>query len=212
MTVGKILCLGRNYADHAGEMKSDVPAVPILFLKPSTAINRDGGDIVCPHISHELHHEVELVFAIGKNGKFIPAAKAGEHIFGYGIGLDMTLRDIQGEAKSQGLPWTVAKGFDTSAPVSDIIPKEQLPDARTLTVRCSVNGKVRQESSTSMMIFSPEKIVEYASSIFTLEEGDLFFTGTPKGVGAVATGDRIDAELVGFAKISHRVILNGKTS
>jgi 2-keto-4-pentenoate hydratase/2-oxohepta-3-ene-1,7-dioic acid hydratase in catechol pathway len=212
LTVGKILCLGRNYADHAGEMKSEVPGVPMLFLKPPTAMNFDGGDIVFPPISRELHHEVELVFVIGKNGKFIPASRAGDHILGYAIGLDMTLRDVQTEAKSKGLPWTGAKGFDTSAPLSEIILKEQMPGPQELTIRCSVNGKVRQESPTSLMIFSPEKIIEYASSIFTLEEGDLFFTGTPKGVGPVAQGDTIEAEIVGVVHIAHRVVVNGKAS
>ncbi|HEV8537401.1 MAG TPA: fumarylacetoacetate hydrolase family protein [Bacteroidota bacterium] len=204
--VGKIVCLGRNYAAHAKEMKSEIPTVPVVFLKPSSALIRNGEPIVLPLISNDVHYEVELVVAIGKSGKGISSSDAGDHILGYGIGLDMTLRDVQSEAKKKGLPWSVAKGFDTSAPVSDIIPGNEVRDIHDFRIRCSVNGVVRQESSTIGMIFSVEKIIEYVSSFLTLERGDLIFTGTPEGVGPVVAGDVIEAELVGYAKISHRVI------
>jgi 2-keto-4-pentenoate hydratase/2-oxohepta-3-ene-1,7-dioic acid hydratase in catechol pathway len=204
--VGKILCLGRNYAEHAREMSSEVPTTPVVFLKPPSALIETGEPIVLSNISNDLHHEVELVVAIGKDGKSIPAARAFEHVLGYGVGLDMTLRDVQREAKKQGLPWSVAKGFDTSAPVSEIIPIQHIKNVHDLTIRCTVNGTVRQQTSTSEMIFPVEKIIEYISTIFTLERGDLIFTGTPAGVGSVKPGDVIEAELVGYTRISHRVV------
>ena len=203
--IGKILCLGRNYTEHAKEMKAEVPSAPVIFKKPSTAIIRNNEDIIIPKISSEPHHEVELIVAIGKNGKNIKANAAQEYVLGYGIGLDMTLRDIQNEAKKKGLPWSVAKGFDTSAPISELIPAEKITDPHNLIIQCTVNVSVRQRSSTREMIFSIEQIIEYISSIFTLESGDLIFTGTPEGVGAVNDGDIIEAELVGYTKISHRV-------
>ena len=153
LPVGKILCLGRNYVEHAKEMRSEISQTPVVFLKPSTALVTDGRPIVIPHISNDVHHEVELVVAIAGGGKCIPATKALEHVLGYAVGLDMTLRDVQAEAKKQGLPWSIAKGFDTSAPVSEIIPRKDIPNPQDLTLRCSVNGTVRQQASTSMMIF-----------------------------------------------------------
>lgn len=205
ISVGKILCLGKNYAEHVKEMNSDIPTTPVIFMKPSTALIENGQDICIPGISHNLHHEVELVAAIGKEGKNISAQKAYEYILGYAIGLDMTLRDIQHEAKDKGLPWTVAKGFDTSAPLSAIIPKAQIPDPQNLTILCKVNGATKQHGSTGNMIFSLPKIIEYISTLFTLEPGDLIFTGTPEGVSQVHNGDRIDAELVGYTSITHTV-------
>ncbi len=206
LTVGKIFCLGRNYAEHAREMKSEVPTSPIVFLKPSSAVIRTGEPIIRPRISKSMHHEVEVVVVVGKEGKNVPASKAGNHVAGYAVGLDMTLRDVQNDAKSKGLPWTVCKGFDTSAPVSQVIPAARIHDPAKLDFQCSVNGKVRQQGCTSDMIFSVEKIIEYLSSLFTLEAGDLIFTGTPEGVGEVNPGDRIDAELLGYAKISHPIL------
>ncbi|HZY10955.1 MAG TPA: fumarylacetoacetate hydrolase family protein [Bacteroidota bacterium] len=203
--VGKILCLGRNYAEHAKEMNAEIPDHPVIFLKPSTAIIHSGDDIILPKISRQLHHEVELVVAIGKRGKNIIASEADSYILGYGVGLDMTLRDVQFEAKKKGLPWSVAKGFDTSAPVSEIIPVSKITNPSELIIRCSVNGSKRQETSVSKMIFSIDKIIEYTSSIFTLEPGDLIFTGTPEGVGEIKPGDLIEAELIGYAKISHHI-------
>lgn len=205
LPVGKILCLGRNYVEHAKEMKTEVPSKPVVFLKPSSAIIHDGENIIIPKFSNELHHEVELVVAIGLGGKNIIAENAYDHILGYAIGLDMTLRDIQNEAKKKALPWTVAKGFDTSAPVSDIIEKNKISDPHNLTILCKVNGEIRQKSLTSKMIFSIQTVIEYLSTIFTLEAGDLIFTGTPEGVGPVNPGDTIEAEIEGFIKISHPV-------
>lgn len=203
--IGKIICLGRNYTEHAKEMGTEIPTTPILFLKPSSAIIYNGEDIIRPPFSQQLHYEVEFIVALGTSGKNISESQALEYVLGYGIGLDMTLRDIQREAKKKGLPWSVAKGFDTSAPISDIIPKDKIKNPNKVEFRCSVNGIQRQYSSTQDMIFSVEKIIAYCSSVFTLERGDIIFTGTPEGVGEVHDGDMIEAELVGYTKISHYV-------
>jgi 2-keto-4-pentenoate hydratase/2-oxohepta-3-ene-1,7-dioic acid hydratase in catechol pathway len=205
ITVGKILCLGRNYAEHVKEMNAKLMEEPVIFSKPTSALIRNGEPICFPSISQNLHHEVELVIVIGKTGKNIPETKSLDHIMGYAVGLDMTLRDVQSKAKKEGLPWTVAKGFDTSAPVSDIIPKQEIPDPAGLTITCRVNGSVRQKSSTRNMIMPVGYIIAYISSIFKLETGDLIFTGTPEGVGPVQIGDIVEAEIEGLIKTAHRV-------
>ena len=194
-SVGKILCLGRNYAAHAQEMHAAVPEAPVVFLKPATAIIHDGEAVVIPHISTDLHHEVEMVIVIGKRGKNVRIEDAYTYIDGYAVGLDMTLRDLQAEAKKKGLPWTVAKGFDTSAPVSYAVEKAKVANPQSLTLSLKVNGERRQHSSTANMIFRIEYIVSYLSTLFTLEPGDLIFTGTPEGVGSVHAGDVLEAEL-----------------
>jgi acylpyruvate hydrolase len=204
--VGKIICIGRNYAEHAVEMKSEIPDKPVIFLKPATALIKNGENIVLPKISNDVHHEVELVVAIGRSGKSIPASDAYSYVLGYAIGLDMTLRDVQSEAKKKGLPWSIAKGFDTSAPISDIVTADQISDPHNLTITCKVNGQTRQHSSTGNMIFKIENLIEFISSIFTLERGDLIYTGTPEGVGKVIIGDLIEAEIDGIIKIAHKII------
>ncbi len=203
--VGKIICIGRNYIEHAKEMKADIPDNPVIFLKPPSAIIYDRDNIVIPKISNEMHHEVELVVVIGKGGKNIIASDADSNILGYAVGLDMTLRDVQAEAKKKGLPWTVAKGFDTSAPISEILLKDEILDPHNLNLVCRVNGEIRQQASTDKMIFSVYKLIEYISSIITLEYGDLIYTGTPAGVSQVNNGDIIEAELVGYIKITNNV-------
>ncbi len=209
LLVNKVFCLGRNYREHAREMQAEVPDAPVVFLKPSAALLTDGEDILRPAMSKLLHYESELVIAIAKTGNRISPIKAREYIFGYGIGLDMTLRDVQDEAKKKGLPWAIAKGFDTSAPVSEIIPIAEIQNRLELTFECRVNGVPRQRGSVKDMIFSPEYIISYLSFVFTLEEGDLIYTGTPEGVGEVKEGDVIEAELNGYTKISHKVkVLN----
>lgn len=195
LRVGKIFCLGRNYAAHAREMNAETPESPVVFLKPATALLGNGGAIVIPSLSHELHHEVEMVVAIGMGGKQIPRLNAMQHVAGYAVGLDMTLRDVQAEAKKKGLPWTVAKGFDTSAPVSLFAERDEVPNPHALALSLTVNGTLRQRSNTSHMMFRIEEIIAFLSSVFTLEEGDLIFTGTPEGVGEVTSGDILEAEL-----------------
>ena len=168
--VGKILCLGSNYVDHVKEMGLDIPREPMVFIKPSTAIVWSGEDIVIPGISQEMHHEVEFVIAIGKNGRSIPTSESLRHVLGYGVGLDMTLRDMQREARKKGSPWSIAKGFDTSAPISEIIPVSKIKDPKQLVIRCRVNGQLRQEGLIRDMILGIENIIEYVSSVFTLEQ------------------------------------------
>ncbi len=202
--VEKIFCIGRNYAAHAAEMNSEVESNPVVFLKPTTALIQNGGRIEIPPIARELHHEVEMVVLIGKGGKNIQKASAYDHVAGYAVGLDMTLRDVQAEAKKKGLPWTVAKGFDTSAPISSVIDKSKIENPHDLDITLKVNGKVRQHSNTKLMKFQIDTIISYLSTIFTLERGDLIFTGTPDGVSAVVAGDVLEAELqsVGAIRVS----------
>ena len=202
--VEKIFCIGKNYSAHAAEMKSEVESNPVVFLKPTTALIQDGEMINPPMFAKEVHHEVEMVVVIGKRGKNISKETAYDHVAGYAVGLDMTLRDIQAEAKKKGLPWTVAKGFDTSAPLSTAIEKSKVVNPHNLDITLKVNGTVRQRSNTKLMMFQIDTIVAYLSTIFTLERGDLIFTGTPEGVGAVVPGDLLEAELqsVGTLKVS----------
>jgi acylpyruvate hydrolase len=195
LPAGKIICLGRNYIEHAKEMKADIPTEPVLFLKPSTAILSPGGTIRIPSFSRELHHEVELVALVSRAGSKILREQAMNHIGGYAVGLDMTLRDVQAEAKKKGLPWAVSKGFDTSAPLSPFVTTESVPDPHSLSISLRVNGALRQHSNTHNMIFRLDEVVAYVSSIFTLEPGDLIFTGTPEGVGPVLPGDVLVAEI-----------------
>jgi len=193
--VSKIICIGQNYAAHNKEMKSETPTTPVFFLKPTTAIVKNGGDVVLPSVSHDVHHEVELTVLIGKDGKNIPQKSAMEYVAAYGVGLDMTLRDVQNDAKKKGLPWTLAKGFDTSAPLSTFVPAKQVPDPSSLLLRLSVNGIKRQHSGTNDLIFSVDKLIAYISQFITLEKGDVFYTGTPQGVGQVKSGDVLEATL-----------------
>jgi 5-carboxymethyl-2-hydroxymuconate isomerase len=195
-TVPKILCIGRNYAEHAKEMKAAIPTAPVFFLKPPSAIIHSGESIIIPSISTDVHHEVEMTVLIGSGGKNISRDKALDYVAGYGIGLDMTLRDIQAEAKKQGLPWTLAKGFDTSAPISDFVPARSITNPNDVRVELKVNGSARQSSSTSNFLFRVEDVIVYLSQFITLEEGDIVFTGTPEGVAQVFSGDKLEARLL----------------
>lgn len=206
LPIGTIYCLGKNYQKHIREMGGPQPASPVVFLKPRTALVHPRGAIRCPEISREMHHEVELVVVLGKGGKRIPEAEAMQHVLGFAIGIDMTLRDVQARAKERGEPWAVAKGFDTSAPIGDVLLREELPDPHGVTLRLSVNNVVRQEGSTSKMMMTIPAIVSYLSTIFTLERGDCIFTGTPEGVGRVDPGDRIVAEIVGHSTAEWSVV------
>jgi 2-keto-4-pentenoate hydratase/2-oxohepta-3-ene-1,7-dioic acid hydratase in catechol pathway len=195
LPVGKILCLGRNYAEHVREMDAPLPESPVVFLKPATAIIHEGESIIIPPISNDVHHEVEMVIVIGTGGRDIAIPDAYNYIAGYAVGLDMTLRDVQADAKKKGLPWSIAKGFDTSAPVSLAVERERVTDPHNLMLSLRVNGRERQRSSTAKMIFRVDFLVSYLSSLFTLERGDLIYTGTPEGVGPVHAGDILEAEL-----------------
>ena len=193
--VGKIVCVGRNYVEHAKELGNEVPEKPVIFLKPPSALIFSGGEIEYPSFSSEMHHEVELVLLIGKKIKNADLIDSEDAIAGYGVGLDMTLRDIQNELKKKGHPWTIAKCFDTSAVVSDFILKENYELTLNEEISLLVNGVIKQKELLNKMIFNPAQLVEYISSLMTLEEGDLIFTGTPKGVNKVNTGDNLIAEI-----------------
>ena len=196
LDVRKIICIGRNYSDHAKEMNAPIPEAPVFFLKPPTAVIGEGESIAIPSISHDLHHEVEMTVLIGRGGKNIRKEDAFGHIAGYGIGLDMTLRDVQSEAKKKGLPWTLAKGFDTSAPMSGFLPAARIADPHNVQVSLEVNGTLRQKSSTGNFLFRIDDLIAYISRFMTLERGDVMFTGTPEGVAAVTSGDRLVAKLL----------------
>jgi uncharacterized protein (TIGR00369 family) len=195
LRVGKILAVGRNYADHNREMGHERPVPPVLFFKPPSALVHDGGTVTLPTGLGQVHHEVELVVVIGRAGRAISEDIALEHVLGYAVGVDLTLRDLQSEAKSKGEPWSLAKGFDGSAPVSHVVPKERAGDTSALALTLDVNGVRRQEGSTAQMLHGVASLVAYASRWITLQRGDLLFTGTPSGVGPVVAGDRIEARL-----------------
>ncbi|XP_030068192.1 oxaloacetate tautomerase FAHD1, mitochondrial [Microcaecilia unicolor] len=201
----KIICVGRNYTEHAMELKNTIPTEPVLFLKPSSAYVREGASVLIPYYSSNLHHEVELGLVIGKLGKAISQEAAMDHVAGYVLCLDMTARDIQEECKKKGLPWTLAKAFDTSCPVSDFIPKEKIPDPHNIKIWLKVNDKVRQESNTASMIFSIPYLISYISKIIALEEGDLILTGTPKGVASVQENDEMKAGIDGILSMKFTV-------
>uniref|UniRef100_UPI00398ECC53 oxaloacetate tautomerase FAHD1, mitochondrial n=1 Tax=Pristiophorus japonicus TaxID=55135 RepID=UPI00398ECC53 len=202
----KIVCVGRNYADHARELKNPVPSTePLLFLKPPSAYVRPGSPILLPYYCHSLHHEVELGVLMGKGGSAIPQADAMEYVAGYALCLDMTAREVQDECKKKGHPWTLAKAFDCSCPVSDFIPKEQVPDPHRLSLWLKVNDQLRQRGHTSQMIFPVPYLISYISEIIRLEEGDLILTGTPAGVSAVQEHDEIQAGIDDLVTMKFRV-------
>lgn len=193
--VGTIYCVGRNYKAHALEMGSEVPTVPIIFMKPSGAVVAEGEPLRLPPFSRDVHHEVELVVLIGMEGKDIPRAEAMDYVIGYAVGLDLTARDLQNEAKAKGLPWTICKGFDGSAPLSRFIRATAVPDPHRLELGLRVNDTQRQRSGTGLMIFTVADLIAYLSTIFTLRSGDLIYTGTPEGVGPLLPGDRLELAL-----------------
>lgn len=205
-TVGKIVCVGRNYSEHAKELGNEVLDKPVLFLKPSSAIIYSGDNIIHPDFSNEMHHEVELVLLIGRKISKANLQEAENAIIGYGVGLDMTLRDIQNEARKKGNPWTISKCFDTSAIISDFVLKEDYKLTFDEEIALYINGVVKQKDQLNKMILNPSQIVEYISSLMTLEEGDLVFTGTPKGVSKVNRGDKLEANLTGIAKLECSVV------
>ncbi len=195
IAIGKIVCVGRNYAEHAKELGNEVPEFPVLFLKPPSALIYSGEKIVKPSFSDDMHHEIELVLLIGNDVKNANEEESRKAILAYGIGLDMTLRDIQSNLKKKGEPWTIAKCFDNSAVISEFIPVGKNPISAEYNLSLSVNGTVRQSSPLSKMLFNPWQIVSYISSKMLLEKGDLIFTGTPAGVGKVVPGDKLEGKL-----------------
>lgn len=208
--VQRIYCVGRNYEDHAREMGFTGREAPFFFLKPANALMpvADGGmgSMPYPSLTQNLHHEVELVVAIGLGGKNIPASEAHRHIFGYAVGLDMTRRDLQNEMKKQGRPWSIGKAFDNSAPIGPITPVALAGGAAQAEIALDVNGAMRQHSNTSKLIWSIPEIIEHLSAAWELRAGDLIYTGTPEGVAAVVPGDRMRATVAGLAPLCVQVL------
>jgi 2-keto-4-pentenoate hydratase/2-oxohepta-3-ene-1,7-dioic acid hydratase in catechol pathway len=187
----KIICIGRNYAGHAKEMKSELPSEPVFFMKPETALLREK-DFYYPDFTKDLHHEVEIVLRISKNGKHIREEFAYNYYNEIGVGIDFTARDLQQKCKEKGLPWEKAKAFDHAAPIGTFLPKERF-QVNDISFSLKVNGQTRQSGNTKDLIFSNEKVIAYVSQFVTLKTGDLIFTGTPEGVGAVQKGDVLEA-------------------
>jgi 2-keto-4-pentenoate hydratase/2-oxohepta-3-ene-1,7-dioic acid hydratase in catechol pathway len=202
----KIVCLLRSYAAHASELSNPVPERPRFFLKPPSSLLGNGGEVIVPSGIGRIHHEVELAVVIGRKGWKVPLEQAMDHVLGYTIMLDITARDLQDESKRKGLPWTEAKGYDTFAPVGPIcVPKERF-DWRGKRIWLKVNGKMRQDSSTSLMLFPVERMVSDISSVMTLEEGDIISTGTPEGVGILEPGDQVEAGIEGIGVLNVSVV------
>ena len=193
MKVGKILCLLRSYKAHAKEMGNTPSTKPDFFIKPSSALIFNDENIIIPSASKEVHHEVELAILIGKQGGDIPVSSAMQYVRAYGILIDVTARDIQAKAKKAGKPWTIAKGFDTFAPISDFVLKEKIPDVHDLDIWLTVNSEIRQSSNTSKLLFKIPEIISFISSKMTLEPGDIIATGTPEGVSEIVPGDVVEA-------------------
>lgn len=195
-TPTKVICVGINYMTHIREMGGDqAPSEPVIFLKPNSAVYAGGGELPIPASYGLLHHEVELCFMIGKRVSGLSPEAARSCIAGYGVGIDFTLRNRQSRARSAGLPWELAKGFDRGGCFGDFVEASAVQDPDSLSLKLSVNGELRQDGNTDQMIVRPPDLISFVSKFMTLEEGDLFMTGTPEGVGEVLDGDRIHAEI-----------------
>ncbi|MFT3719619.1 fumarylacetoacetate hydrolase family protein [Pseudorhodoferax sp.] len=207
--VHRVYCVGRNYAEHAKEMGFTGREPPFFFMKPADAVvpvpAGQTGAIAYPSLTRDLHHEIELVVAIGTGGRDIRAADAHRHIFGYAVGLDMTRRDLQGEMKKQGRPWCIGKGFDQSAPIGPITPAAQAGDVANAEIFLQVNGQDRQRSNVSQLIWNIGETIEHLSAAWTLQPGDLIFSGTPEGVAAVVAGDLLSGGVAGLEGLSVRI-------
>lgn len=191
----KIFGIGRNYAEHIKELGNERPEEPVIFLKPDTALLKNNAPFYYPAFSQDVHFEVEIVLRISREGKNIAEKFAHKYYDQLGIGIDFTARDLQAKAKQKGLPWALAKGFNGSAPISEMLPVSNFPDLQDITFALEVNGEPRQQGHTKQMIYSFDYQVAYLSQFFTLKKGDLIFTGTPEGVGPVKVGDRLTASI-----------------
>jgi len=190
----KIFCVGRNYVAHITELNNERPDEPVIFSKPDTALLRNNAPFYYPEFSKDVHHEVELVLRISKEGKNIEEKFASKYFDSIGVGIDFTARDWQQKAKAKSLPWDIAKGFNGSAPISDkFIPVTDFKNLADVNFKLEVNGQIRQQGNTSLMLFPFGVIISYLSKFFTLKTGDLIFTGTPSGVGPVVAGDKLSA-------------------
>jgi fumarylpyruvate hydrolase len=203
--VHRIYCVGRNYEEHAKEMGGPGREAPFFFMKPADALlyaaPGSTAQMPYPTLTANLHHEIELVVAIGIGGRNITAAQAPHHIFGYAVGLDMTRRDLQNDMKKAGRPWCIGKGFDHSAPIGQITPAAELASVADAAITLRVNGAMRQSSTISQLIWNIAETIEQLSMAWELQPGDLIFTGTPAGVGAVAAGDEMQGDITGLSGI-----------
>jgi 2-keto-4-pentenoate hydratase/2-oxohepta-3-ene-1,7-dioic acid hydratase in catechol pathway len=190
----KIICIGRNYAAHIEELKNEKPGKPVVFLKPDTALLKGGAPFYYPDFSSNIHHEIELVLKISKEGKYIQPQFAHRYFEEIGLGIDFTARDLQDQCKAKGLPWEIAKAFNGSAPIGEFKSVAELGDLNNIDFQLEINGELKQKGNTSLMLFDFATIISYVSQFFTLKKGDLIYTGTPAGVGPVQTGD----VLIGF--------------
>ena len=208
--VRRIYCVGRNYEEHAKEMGFTGREPPFFFMKPADAVlyvpEGSTGEMPYPPGTANLHYEIELVAAIGTGGVNIKAADAMKHVWGYAVGLDMTRRDLQNEAKKQGRPWEIGKGFDASAPIGPIVPAAKAGNPSDATISLLVNGAVKQTSTTAKLIWNIAETIEHLSSYWRLEPGDLIFTGTPEGVGAVVKGDLMEGAVSGVGQLKVRMV------
>jgi len=205
--VRRVFCIGRNYADHAREMGASVDAAnPMFFTKPADALVTDGADVPYPSATNDLHHEVEMVVALGSGGSDLTNEQAAATVWGYGIGLDLTRRDLQAQAKAKGAPWDVAKAFDHSAPVSALVPADQVSPDATTRIALEINGELRQQAVLGDMVLGVPEILAALSKLFELKAGDIVYTGTPAGVAALVRGDRFRATLEGIATLEGRVV------
>src|SRR6476620_9096585 len=201
--VGRIYCVGRNYADHAREMGHDPDREPpFFFMKAANSIVQNGSTISYPVGTKDVHHEIEMVVAIAKGGANIPVGKALEHVWGYGVGLDMTRRDLQGEAKKMGRPWEMGKAFDNSAPCTALVPAAQSGHPAKGAIWLKVNGAVKQKGDLAELIWNIPETISYLSGLITLLPGDLIYSGTPAGVGPVKPGDQLEGHVDGFADLT----------
>lgn len=201
----KIICIGRNYSEHAKELKNEVPTEPVFFMKPDTALLKNGQAFYLPDFSNDIHHEVELVILISKNGKNIAEKFARNYYDKIGIGIDFTARDLQQKCKEKGLPWEKAKAFDNSAPIGEFELKTNLKQPEAIEFHLNINGETRQKGNSADLLFSFDKIIAYVSQFITLKTGDLIYTGTPAGVGPVKIGDKLEAFLEGKKMLEFEV-------
>ena len=208
--VHRIYCVGRNYEEHAKEMGFTGREPPFFFLKPADALvvvpAGQTGTMPYPSLTSNLHHEIELVVAIGKGGRNIKAADAAQHIYGYAVGLDMTRRDLQGEMKKQGRPWCIGKAFDHSAPIGPITPLAQAGDVNNAEISLQVNGGDRQRSNANKLIWNVAETIEHLSAAWELQPGDLIYTGTPEGVAAVVKGDTLVGQVAGLGELKVQIV------
>ena len=193
----KIICIGRNYAEHAKELNNAIPTEPVFFMKPDTALLKDSDPFYYPDFTKDLHHEIEIVIKINKVGKHIDEQFAHKYYDEIGLGIDFTARDLQAQCKAKGLPWEKAKAFDASAPIGKFVSKASLGNLDDISFELKINGESRQIGNTKDLLFSFDKVISYVSKFVTLKVGDLIYTGTPEGVGPVSIGDKIQGYIKG---------------